>query len=352
MSINISPCPSCNCPEEGVKTVYLHQPSPSLSQPAECVYSREIHGIWNVEAFFLCASDTPDTQDVTILIQMTLERFNTLIEVAHRWSGPLSIVLYVPQNDYFVTEIKRLYNKHEVLQKYADIHILYEEESRYPINHLRNLAMKYARTQYVLTLDVDFIPNPDMREQLREATSRLKESSTREALVIPAFEVPSGDYPNTKKDLKMLHKVNKAYQVHLYKGKHAHLPTNYNKWMETDEPYEVDYEYSYEPYFVIKRQDCPLYDERFIGYGNDKSSHAYELAAAGFHFLVIPEPFIIHKDHPTPPWRSDQGSLESWARWSDFVKDMNWKYGFLLPVPKWLQDACISGDCPQFWLWN
>jgi len=172
------------------------------------------------------------------------------------------------------------------------------------------------------------------------------------ALVIPAFEVKHNQFPATKRELVELTKSETAYQVHYYKGIHAHAPTDYNKWITSYSPYEVAYEYSYEPYVVIRRDLCPLFDERFIGYGNDKSSHSYELAVAGFKLIVLPEPFIIHKNHPSPAWRADQGSGDAWRRWAGFTRLMQFKYGKTVEVPQWLKDACNQGDCPQFWLFS
>lgn len=65
--------------------------------------------------------------------------------------------------------------------------------------------------------------------------------------------------------------------------------------------YEVDFDLMYEPYVVIPRT-APRYDERFVGYGNDKVSHAYELFLARFRFVVLPNVFLIHMEHPPPQW--------------------------------------------------
>ena len=52
------------------------------------------------------------------------------------------------------------------------------------------------------------------------------------------------------------------------------------------------YELFFEPYVVVSK-DMPMYDQRFSGYGHDKSSHIYELYARGYNF-VLPEAFVIH----------------------------------------------------------
>ena len=45
------------------------------------------------------------------------------------------------------------------------------------------------------------------------------------------------------------------------------------------------------------------WDERFVGYGFDKVQHAAELHFGGFQFVGVPDVFIVHMDHGSPPWR-------------------------------------------------
>ena len=49
---------------------------------------------------------------------------------------------------------------------------------------------------------------------------------------------------------------------------------------------------------------CPMfyrrlskYDERFMGYGNDKQSKIFKLYAQGAYFVVLPNSFLIHQWH-------------------------------------------------------
>lgn len=61
------------------------------------------------------------------------------------------------------------------------------EGSPYPINMLRNLAIKSATTKYVMMLDADFQPCPDMESELHVHLHKSK-YGPKDALVIPAFE--------------------------------------------------------------------------------------------------------------------------------------------------------------------
>lgn len=342
------PCPNCNCKEEVVTQVSVYATAPSLDQPVtKCSRARDIRGHWSVETFVACAEIAPDVDDVSILLQLTLDRSDVLIELADRWQGPMSVVIYCPRTTFHVLEVQKLHKSNDNLLNYADFHIVYEAEKYpYPANHLRNVALINARTDFVLTLDVDFIPNPSMHEQLKKEAATMS-TTQKEIHIIAAFESDSL-FPDTKRELKA--KSKEVFQVHLYKGRHAHEPTDYTQWYKTNNRYQIQYQYSYEPYYVIRRSLCPLFDERFVGYGNDKSSHAYELAVAGFKFTVLPEVFIIHKNHPSPGWRSGQGSSTAWQLWMEFTRAMEFKHGSKVEVPEWLKDACNQGDCPQFWI--
>eukprot|EP00026_Physarum_polycephalum_P011009 Phypoly_transcript_11200.p1 GENE.Phypoly_transcript_11200~~Phypoly_transcript_11200.p1 ORF type:complete len:366 (+),score=38.93 Phypoly_transcript_11200:29-1126(+) len=341
------PCPTCDCPEK-VNYVSVYTAPPALYHPiSKCERARDVRGQWNVETFVACAELSPDASDVSILVQLTMDRTDVLVDLVDRWKAPTSAVVYLPDDDFHAAELIKLHQSNENLRKYADLHIVFEiSKLPYPANHLRNVALINARTEYVITLDVDFIPNRDMHTQLKKAAREL--SSEKEVFVIAAFESDT-TFPDTKPELLAADNT-KVFQVHYYKGTHAHSPTNYKKWYAADSSYETFYEYSYEPYYLIRRKFCPLFDERFVGYGNDKSSHAYELAVAGFKFTVLPDPFIIHKNHPSPAWRSGQGSEEAWKLWMNFVRNMKFKYGKMVEVPEWLKEACNKGDCPQFWL--
>lgn len=44
----------------------------------------------------------------------------------------------------------------------------------------------------------------------------------------------------------------------------------------------------------MPRATAHLYDERFVGYGKDRVSWNYELAAKGAAFVVLPDVFLIH----------------------------------------------------------
>jgi hypothetical protein len=127
------------------------------------------------------------------------------------------------------------------------------------------------------------------------------------ALVIPAFEFveqPDGldwkTFPTTKSDLLDLVEEGKIDMFHR-SWKKGHGSTNYTKWYDADSDYAVtDYNFSYEPYVIYKKEGSPWCDERFIGYGANKAACLYEIYLSGIDYHVLPNDFLIHQTHHYP----------------------------------------------------
>jgi len=70
-------------------------------------------------------------------------------------------------------------------------------------------------------------------------------------------------------------------------------PIDVSRWLAAVEPYEVQFLEFFEPQGIAAKQQLPLYDECFRGYGLNKVQHAWHMAALGFKFKVRqlnPEP--------------------------------------------------------------
>jgi len=189
---------------------------------------------------------------------------------------------------------------------------------QYPINALRNRALKLANTELVLMLDVDFIaspmlgmPEPGYRypavyNQMVEMTNK------KQALVLPAFEIT-----NRNQDLTMARSFAMNYvmlgkdgmreqylsgELDAFNGHDApygHGPTNTTKWVLLTESvtYRVDYQPKYEPFLIMHRNVAPWADERFVGYGGNKIAYINQLHGLGVSFHVHPSGFVIHVPH-------------------------------------------------------
>jgi hypothetical protein len=135
------------------------------------------------------------------------------------------------------------------------------------------------------------------------------------ALVIPAFELAmleeptvgaDGSLPKStapavaaagKGEIQALCAGGQASAFHTGHFLPGHGPTETSRWLESERGYDVHYKDFYEPYVVAARANVPRYDERFRGYGLNKVSHLYAVAAAGATFHVWPAHFVVAEEH-------------------------------------------------------
>eukprot|EP00300_Choanocystis_sp_HF-7_P009122 c16271_g1_i4.p1 GENE.c16271_g1_i4~~c16271_g1_i4.p1 ORF type:complete len:660 (+),score=126.85 c16271_g1_i4:3-1982(+) len=298
--------------------------------------------------------------DVTLVTQLSLDRLDRLHGMADTYKGPISAAVYITDVSRDVPQILDLCKSSTSVRKHVDIHLVMQHTvgELYPVNSLRNVAMRCVRTHMMMLLDVDLIPNPTIHTQLLElmplflgAKSALSQHRSftdtqiadenldipKHAWVVPAFEIVNDTQtglPYSKQDLIYLIQSGSGFPVHENKEIAAMHATEYGRWYTSDQPYEIKYEMWFEPYLVVPH-DIPLCDELFSGYGNDKVSHTYELAAAGYSFSVLPESFLVHLYHPAPQWRKRSHSpteqVKIWKNWEMFKQRIRKTYQFFIP---------------------
>eukprot|EP00775_Hariotina_reticulata_P011557 gene11557-11701_t len=226
---------------------------------------------------------------------------------------------------------------HPLLQPHAAPSPTYDQ--LYPINALRNLALQQVATPFVLFADADFVfasnllrqlnssqPNGQrLVEQLLQTSSAQQQQDQGEQqraapvmLVVPCFQLELGqDLPDTeraavpanKTDLRQA--VTSGTVVPFHCGVFAPLkqPIDINRWLGEVEAYEVPFVEYFEPQGIAVKQQLPLYDECFRGYGLNKVQHAWHMAALGFKFKVLPDAFMVTAPHTrSSTWRPQPGT--------------------------------------------
>ena len=198
-----------------------------------------------------------------------------------------------------------------VMEKFAS----WEDDNvtLYPFNALRNRALMLAKTEAIVLLDVDFLPSQSLPQTYQNRPglyADLLQTLVKEktAYVLPAFqtEKQGADGRVIAKNVAKRGKLAAVnawnngniagFQVSQYPA--GHSPTDFEKWISTDEAYNIEYLKGFEPYIMISRRYVPWYDERFRGYGRDKIVHLTHLAEQlKIKMRVHSSGFVIHSPH-------------------------------------------------------
>nr|XP_033784341.1 LARGE xylosyl- and glucuronyltransferase 2 isoform X2 [Geotrypetes seraphini] len=289
-------CPSQPRPQSEKKALE------ELDEDDQCYdFRRERIMVHRVHLSFLPQKSLiPSTEeaDVTLVAQLSMDRLQMLEMICKHWEGPMSLALYM--SDAEAQQFLYYAQASELLKNRTNIgyHIVYREGQFYPVNLLRNVALKNALTPYVFLMDIDFLPMYGLYHYLRKSILQQDMASTKKALIVPAFETLRYrlTFPKSKAELLTMLDMGTLYTFRYHVWTKGHAPTNYAKWRTATTPYKVEWEADFEPYIVVK-QDCPEYDQRFLGFGWNKVSHIMELDAQEYELVVLPNAFMIHLPH-------------------------------------------------------
>uniref|UniRef100_A0A8C8G2Q0 Uncharacterized protein n=1 Tax=Oncorhynchus tshawytscha TaxID=74940 RepID=A0A8C8G2Q0_ONCTS len=171
-------------------------------------FRRERFTVHRTHLYFLHYEYEPSTDhtDVTLVAQLSMDRLQMLEAICKHWEGPISLALYL--SDAEAQQFLRYTQGSEVLMSRGNVgyHIVYKEGQFYPVNLLRNVAMRQVNTPYMFLSDIDFLPMYGLYEYLR---------------------------------------------YHVWTKGHA--PTNFAKWRTATTPYRVQWEADFEPYVMVRR---------------------------------------------------------------------------------------------------
>ncbi|KAF6339649.1 LARGE xylosyl- and glucuronyltransferase 1 [Rhinolophus ferrumequinum] len=275
-----------------------------------------------------------DNTDVTLVAQLSMDRLQMLEAICKHWEGPISLALYL--SDAEAQQFLRYAQGSEVLMGRHNVayHIVYKEGQFYPVNLLRNVAMKHVGTPYMFLSDIDFLPMYGLYEYLRKSVIQLDLANTKKAMIIPAFETLRYrlSFPKSKAELLSMLDMGTLFTFRYHVWTKGHAPTNFAKWRTATTPYRVEWEADFEPYVVVRR-DCPEYDRRFVGFGWNKVAHIMELDAQEYEFTVLPNAYMIHMPHAPSfditKFRSNkQYRICLKTLKEEFQQDMSRRYGF------------------------
>ncbi|KAI1239202.1 hypothetical protein IHE44_0012315 [Lamprotornis superbus] len=326
------------CPSEAdVNSENLQKQLSELDEDDLCYeFRRERFTVHRTHLYFLHYEYEPasDNTDVTLVAQLSMDRLQMLEAICKHWEGPISLALYL--SDAEAQQFLRYAQGSEVLMSRHNVgyHIVYKEGQFYPVNLLRNVAMKHISTPYMFLSDIDFLPMYGLYEYLRKSVIQLDLANTKKALIVPAFETLRYrlSFPKSKAELLSMLDMGTLFTFRYHVWTKGHAPTNFAKWRTATTPYRVEWEADFEPYVVV-RKDCPEYDRRFVGFGWNKVAHIMELDAQEYEFTVLPNAYMIHMPHAPSfditKFRSNkQYRICLKTLKEEFQQDMSRHYGF------------------------
>ncbi|XP_035219660.1 beta-1,4-glucuronyltransferase 1-like [Stegodyphus dumicola] len=282
---------------------------------------------------------------VTLSTQSTVEFLHHVPVLCQRWSGPISVAVYSPVDDYldarrlvhalrhcdfctrYWVEWHFFFQKQEIpffmdTQLPQDCQSLMDfklkkrrSQGIYPINVGRNIARTKTETPYVFSIDIELYPSLGILSKFERMVNLKRPSEVPQVWVVPVFEVHSQfRAPFTKSGLRSMYLKKQAISFHKYRCDVCHRIPNVTEWIqykdssnseaaESLEPlkiwttvkrnrhFRLD---SWEPFFIGTRED-PEFDIRLSWEGKqNKMQVAYEMCLMDYDFHIIQNAFLVH----------------------------------------------------------
>jgi hypothetical protein len=274
-----------------------------------------------IHEFFLTAEEKPAGDDITMTTMCTIDRMVRIKQMAELYQGPISAAIYIQANfESEVAEVLRYWFTSDAMRRHVDIHLVVEDnialmqtgDRPFPVNILRNIGVKFSRTTNVFYVEADFVPNRMMRhsKSFSEVKKRLK-TEPKAVYVVPGLitwnkEISHPDYdletkfPKDKEELWSVYNEDPRDETGIQPLSvkfDSHRAFPYAQWKTATAIFEISNTHAggFEPYYISTR-DYPLFEEVFVGCGQDKIVHFTELSRANYKVYGVPDSFIVHLD--------------------------------------------------------
>ncbi|CAF1209456.1 unnamed protein product [Rotaria sordida] len=278
---------------------------------------------------------------ISLNLHTNIEQLHLLLQHAKVWDGPISLSLYVKGNrgsddiDYasiwlrcnrrsfkvlnvhlvisakaYKSSISSQHNSHSVKYAVNCQHMNYvnhtdeTDSTPYPSNLLRNVARlgnTFPSVKYILTLDIDIFPSPDLFHHLISFYTKKfnkNEIFNRTLYVIPAFEIHSDTLkrsialPQNKRELILLWNEEQIQPYQKDICSTCQFLTNYQAWKQETKNDEIlpifrpHYSQPWKPFYVGPI-DVPIFDSRFKAHAHARISQCCESFLAGYDYAVL-----------------------------------------------------------------
>ncbi len=278
----------------------------------------------------LKAAKLPSEKQLTLVVPCTVNRALRLETLARLYGGgPVAAVVLV-KDTAEALKFAKMWKRKPWMRHHVDVQfvrLVSEMKGRtpIPINALRNVALRLARTEFVAMLDVDMTPATDEFACFRDIqgiylTSLLPRKG-RTIVAVPVFLSAQNQRSATSKaELMNIVGMQKGTSYCLNSLK----PFRTWRWYSESESYDLRFMSDFEPYGVGRRDDYPQFDERFVGYGFNKISWILDAERSGYKILASTTAFVTHLNHVENDWVESINVaqyLNTWRRYFSFVAE-------------------------------
>lgn len=228
-----------------------------------------------------------------------------------------------------------------------------QSSTEFPINKLRNMALRSVTTSHALLLDVDFWESVDLFDTVNLPSIRTALAlDSKLGVVIPAFETQDlkcgtdsnclykkrGMIPKDFEDLVISLAANRTLPYDAQNFAHQGS-TDYRRWMRQNHGELIDipcvFSNRYQPYVVVRLcNELPPFQEVFTGYGRNHMEWILHLRRVGYSFKQLGGSFVTHVPHRDSPakiaWNKEHQKGEKTItnhlrrhiddKYSDFIK--------------------------------
>lgn len=255
--------------------------------------------------------ETPRSFSCTLVVQSSADRIGFVSILLERWKGRVALAVLYPLNTSRETIMDSIRG---LPQRVAIINVIHKG-GEYPVNILRNMAIKLVNTTHFLLVDVDMVPSEDLEELILHETMSTWLANPKMALVVPAFEhrveAPclsvaeclSSTPTNFQQLTTCIHRAQCQPFQHVFSNATSQSSTDTPHWLRlnpTQRTYPILCFQSlrYEPFVVLPNSpSTPGFFERFVGYGKNRAQHLTHLRFLGFDFRVLGKGFLFHQAH-------------------------------------------------------
>ncbi|XP_014680877.1 PREDICTED: beta-1,4-glucuronyltransferase 1-like [Priapulus caudatus] len=294
---------------------------------------------------------------VTIATQASVEYVHHVVDLTRRWDGPIVVAVYTPGDTYMAATktIELLRRCYPRVRAQVTFSLLYGDDQRpnradkaklfrldetpcaelrfplevagarqtakyglYPVNAARNTARETVGTDHVLVMDIELKPSAGLEQAFLSMLARHRAAPDPRwqghsiVYVLPVFEVEDGEkIPEDKTQLVELLSAEKAVYFHKLRCGVCHKIPYYDMWTDTTyRSKDLDVFFVtkwvapfWEPVFIGRfaflrnstKQQEPMYDERFKGYGSNKIQQVFEMCLMDYEFHVLDGAFLVHE---------------------------------------------------------